>query len=208
MTIRSMTGFARSQGQAAGAFWSWELKTVNAKGFDLRLRMPPGLDAVEAEARRMIGTVIGRGTVHAALDLTRSGQVADVRINESLLRALADKLSAAARAAGLAPPSMDALLAIRGVVETVEPDAALADQEALGQAITASLETAIIDLCAMREHEGAALQTILFNKIVAIGGLAKQADQLPSRSGEAVQLRLHRQIEDLLGAASAEQLDS
>ncbi len=208
MTIRSMTGFARSQGQANGAFWSWELKTVNAKGFDLRLRMPPGLDAVEAEARRMIGTVIGRGTVHAALDLTRTGQIADIRINEPLLRALADNLSAAAKAAGLAPPSMDALLAIRGVIETVEPDAAQADQEALGQTITESLEAAIIDLCAMREREGEALRTILSNKIVAIGGLAKQADQLPSRSGEAVRLRLHRQIEDLLGAASADQLDS
>jgi uncharacterized protein YicC (UPF0701 family) len=61
MALRSMTGFARIQGQADGASWAWELKTVNAKGFDLRLRMPSGLDAVEAETRRMIGTVVGRG---------------------------------------------------------------------------------------------------------------------------------------------------
>ncbi len=207
MTIRSMTGFARAQGQAAGAVWSWELKSVNAKGFDLRIRLPPGLDFVEAEARRMIGTVIGRGTVHAALDLNRPATVADIKINEPLLRALAGKLSNAAVATGLAPPSMDALLGVRGVVETVEQDASPETAEALSTAILVSLEEAVIGLCGMREREGDALQAILSERIKSIGKLAKQADQLPSRSPEAVRMRLQRQIEDLLGAASAEQLD-
>jgi uncharacterized protein (TIGR00255 family) len=207
MTIRSMTGFARSQGQAVGAVWSWELKTVNAKGFDLRLRLPPGFDTVEAEARRMIGTVIGRGTVHAALDLTRADHAADIRINEPLLRNLAEKLSAAARSVGLAPPSMDALLGVRGVMETVDPAESPEDNEALSQAILVSLEDAVVGLCAMREREGEALESILAERIAGIGALARQADQLPSRSPDAVRARLHRQIEDLLGSASAEQLD-
>jgi uncharacterized protein (TIGR00255 family) len=208
MTIRSMTGFARSQGQATGAVWAWELKTVNAKGFDLRLRLPPGFDAVEAEARRMIGTVIGRGTVHAALDLARPDRIADVRINEPLLRSLAEKLTASAKSAGLPPPSMDALLGVRGVIEAVDPDESPEENEALSQAILSSLEEAIVGLCAMREREGGALQGILEDRIAGIGTLARQADQLPSRSAEAVRARLHKQIEDLLGSASAEQLDS
>ncbi len=208
MTIRSMTGFARSQGQAGGAVWAWELKTVNAKGFDLRLRLPPGFDQVEAEARRMIGTVIGRGTVHAVLEFSRPDKVTDIRINEPLLRALAEKLSLSARAAGLAPPSIDALLGVRGVVETVDPDETTDDIEALSQAMIISLEEAIIALCAMREREGDALQGVLEERIASIGSLARQADQLPSRGPEAVRQRLHRQVEDLLGAASAEQLDS
>ncbi len=208
MTIRSMTGFARSQGQAAGAVWSWELKTVNAKGFDLRLRLPPGFDRVEAEARRMIGTVIGRGTVHVALDLARPDTVADIRINEPLLRALAEKLSLSARAAGLAQPSIDALLGVRGVVETVDPEESAEETAVLSQAMIASLEEAIIALCAMREKEGDALQGVLEERITSIGSLARQADQLPSRGPEAVRQRLYRQIEELVGAASAEQLDS
>jgi uncharacterized protein (TIGR00255 family) len=206
MTIRSMTGFARSQGQADGAVWSWELKTVNAKGFDLRL--PSGMDQVEAEARRMIGTVIGRGTVHAALELNRPDQTADIRINEPLLRALADKLSVSARSAGLAPPSIDALLGIRGVVETIDPDKTPEEREALSQALLTSLEEAVIGLCAMREREGEALQNVLAERIASIRVLARQADNLPSRSPDMVRARLVKQVDDLLGAASAEQLDS
>ncbi len=202
-----MTGFARAQGQAESASWAWEMKSVNAKGFDLRLRLPTGLDVVEAEARRMIGTVIGRGTVHVSLDLTRGEAAANVRINEHLLETLAERLTKAAARAGLQPPSFDAILAIRGVVETVaaneDPDSA----ERLSLAVIATLEEAVLALCAARQQEGDALETILKDRIAAIGRLVEQADALPSRGAEAIRARLRRQLDDLLGAATAEQLD-
>ncbi|MCA3564900.1 MAG: YicC family protein [Methylocystis sp.] len=207
MSLRSMTGFARAQGQAEGASWAWEMKSVNAKGFDLRLRLPTGLDVVEAEARRMIGTVIGRGTVHVSLDLTRGEAAANVRINEHLLETLAERLTKAAARAGLQPPSFDAILAIRGVVETVaaneDPDSA----ERLSLAVIATLEEAVLALCAARQQEGDALETILKDRIAAIARLVEQADALPSRGAETIRARLRRQVDDLLGAATAEQLD-
>jgi uncharacterized protein (TIGR00255 family) len=207
MSLRSMTGFARVQGQAEGASWSWEIKSVNAKGFDLRLRMPPGFDAIDAEARRMIGTVVGRGTVHAALDLSRPDRVADVRINDALVATLAERLARSAKAAGLQPPSMDAILGIRGVVETVEHERDAAETERLSQALVQSLETGILELCAARQQEGDALEAILRDRTAAISALAIQAEALPSRGPEAVKARLRRQIDDLFGAGGADQLE-
>lgn len=202
-----MTGFARTRGEAEGATWAWELKSVNAKGFDLRLRLPAGLDAVEAEARRMIGTVIGRGTVQASLDLSRPERVAAVRLNEPLLAGLAKTLNEAAASAGLQPPSLDAILSIKGVVETIEDPASGEATERLGRALTASFEEAVLALCAARQREGEALRALLGERIAAIEALVAAADASPARGAEAVRARLRRQIEDLLGAGGAEQLD-
>ncbi len=201
-----MTGFARAGGQSEGASWSWELKTVNAKGFDLRLRLPPGLDAVESEARRMLGSVIGRGAAQVALDLTRPQRVTGVRLNEALLASLARSLGEAAAAAGLGPPSIDALLSIEGVVETIEAASEPEAAERLDDALIRSFEEAVLSLCAARQQEGDALAQILGDRIGAIAGLVEAADALPSRAPEAVKARLRRQIEELF-EAGADDLD-
>lgn len=201
-----MTGFARSQGRAESAAWSWELKTVNAKGFDLRLRIPLGLDPLEVEVRRMIGAVIGRGSVQVALDLARPDRVAAVRINEALVASLAVSLDRAARACGLQPPSIDGILSIKGVVEAVEADQDVAANERLAAAIKLSLEEAILALCDARQREGDSLEAILKEKIAAISALVDRGDALPSRGPEAVKARLRRQIAELF-AAGADQLD-
>ncbi len=206
MSLRSMTGFARASAHAEGASWSWELKSVNAKGFDLRLRLPPGLEAIDAEARRMIGTVIVRGTVHASLDLVRPERPAAVKLNHAMIESLAKSLGSAAASAGLAPPSIDAILGIRGVVEITEAEADPESVARLSEALLRSLEDAILALCSSRQEEGDAIEAILKEKIEAIGALTRAADALPSRGPEAVKARLRRQIEELF-EASAEQLD-
>lgn len=206
MSLRSMTGFARVNAQAEGATWSWELKSVNAKGFDLRLRLPPGLDTTEVEARRMISTVIVRGTVQASLDLVRPDRPAAVRLNHAMIESLSRSLGAAAASAGLAPPSIDAILGIKGVVEIEEADADPDSATRLNEALLQSFEQAVLALCAARQEEGTAIEAILKDKLAAIGALTRTADTLPSRGPEAVKARLRRQIEDLF-EASAEQLD-
>jgi len=206
MTLRSMTGFARTNAQAEGSSWSWELKSVNAKGFDLRLRLPPGWDTVEADARRMIGTVIVRGTVHAALDIAKPERPMSVKLNQPMLEALARSLSAAATNVGLAPPSIDAILGVKGVVEIVEADADPGAAARLGEALSRTLEEAILALCLARQEEGEALKAVLVEMVAAIDALTRQADALPSRGAEAVKARLRRQIDDLFDAG-AEQLD-
>ena len=206
MSLRSMTGFARVNARAEGASWSWELKTVNAKGYDLRLRLQSGLEAIDAEARRMIGTVIVRGTVHVTLDIVRPERPAAVKLNHAMIESLAKSLGTAAAAAGLAPPSIDAILGIRGVVEIAEAEPDPESAVRLSDGLLKSLEEAILALCASRQEEGDAIEAILKEKIEAIASLTQAADALPSRGPDAVKARLKRQIEDIF-EASAEQLD-
>ncbi len=200
MTLSSMTGFARSAGQMEDASWAWEVKSVNAKGFDLRLRLPGGLDGVEAEARRMLGTVIARGTIHASLDLTRGGKSAEIHINETLAIELARKLLDVARSTGMQPPSFDAILAVRGVLEVREQSETDEQRVLMTEAITRSLEDGIVGLVASRQAEGAALGAILTEKILAIEMLVLAADAHPARSADSIKSRIKRQIQDLLGS--------
>src|SRR5437762_4742700 len=97
MALSSMTGFARSQGASGPYTFEWELKSVNAKGFDLRLRLPPGWDELEAAAKKCAGELLSRGTVYANLNVKRANAVSAVRINEDVLASIvkvADELSA------------------------------------------------------------------------------------------------------------------
>src|ERR1700754_1866996 len=97
MALSSMTGFARGQGVCGAYAWSWELKSVNAKGLDVRLRLPPGWDGVEESARAKASDALNRGTVYATLNVERQGLPPSVRINETVLEAVlgvASKLAA------------------------------------------------------------------------------------------------------------------
>src|SRR6266508_2468287 len=88
MALSSMTGFARGHGISGAYSWAWELKSVNAKGFDLRLRLPPGWDVVEGPARHCAAEVLARGTVYGALTVERVGVAPVVRVNEPVLAAV------------------------------------------------------------------------------------------------------------------------
>ena len=88
MALSSMTGFARGQGVAGAYAWSWEIKSVNAKGLDLRLRLPPGWDAVEVPARLRATEKLSRGTVYANLTVERKGVQPTVKVNEPVLNAV------------------------------------------------------------------------------------------------------------------------
>src|SRR6478736_1506922 len=79
MALSSMTGFARADGVSGAYHWAWELKSVNAKGLELRLRVPPGWDAIEAPLRARVAEALGRGTIHANLQVQRAGIAPGVR---------------------------------------------------------------------------------------------------------------------------------
>src|SRR5207302_11237884 len=87
MALSSMTGFARGHGVSGAYNWAWELKSVNAKGLDLRLRLPAGRDEVEAPARQSAAQVLTRGTVHRTLTAERLGVAPILRVNEPVLAA-------------------------------------------------------------------------------------------------------------------------
>ena len=201
--INSMTGFASAAGPSAGGQWTWEIKTVNAKGLDVRLRVPPGFDALEQESRRAIGARLARGTCHATLTIHREAEPARVAINVDVLQALVDALRRVALPPTLRPASLDGLLAIRGVVEHREPAPDEAGAAALRAACLRGLDAALDSLAGMRAREGEALRSILDERLDTVARLAQAADQAPQRQPEAVQDKLAQTIAALAGTVRA-----
>ncbi len=201
MAISSMTGFAR----VAGAHGAWrlvvELKCVNGKGADIRIKLPPGFDAVEAPARAAIAEAIARGSCYATLNAMREGEGAEPRINLSALKRLAESSRQAAVLTGLQPPSFDSLLSVRGVVEVTEPEQDEAAMKALHEAMLTLLRQALTALGEARRGEGAALAVVLNKRLDGIAVLTEAADANPARRPEAIRARLGEQVAALMQSA-------
>jgi uncharacterized protein (TIGR00255 family) len=201
MALSSMTGFARSHGASGPYTFEWELKSVNAKGYDLRLRLPPGWDDIEAPAKKRAGELLSRGTVYANLNLKRANAVAQVRINEDVLAAVVKVAGQLAGRIDAVAPSVDGLLAIKGVIEVVEPESNEEEDKAAKAAAMAAFEQALNNLVEMRRHEGATLGQVLAQRMDEIEKLARRAEAAPGRKPEAIRARLAEQIAALLEAS-------
>jgi uncharacterized protein (TIGR00255 family) len=203
MSIASMTGFSRAHGAHGDWSYAWELKSVNAKGLDLRLRLPPGFDAVEIKTRRVISEKLARGSCSATLSASRSATAGALRINRPALEALLRELESIPLNANLQPASLDGLLALRGVVEFVEREEDEIEQAELEAQIMQCLQEALDALLASRHAEGKALSIVLGKRLDQLEALARQADASPARQPEAVRARLAQQLSALLDASSA-----
>jgi uncharacterized protein (TIGR00255 family) len=201
MALSSMTGFARSHGTSGPYSFEWELKSVNAKGLDFRMRLPPGWDEVEPVARKRATEVLSRGTVYANLTVKRTGTASSVRINEDVLASILSVAGDLSKKTGAAPPSVDGLLAIKGVIEVAEPESDESELAAAKTAIAAGFEQALKSLTDMRRREGASLNEILGQRIDEIERLAAKAEAAPGRKPEAIRARLAEQIAVLLEAS-------
>jgi uncharacterized protein (TIGR00255 family) len=198
MALSSMTGFARSHGASGPYAFEWELKSVNAKGFDLRIRLPPGWDELEAFAKKRAGEVLSRGTVYANLNVKRTNAASTVRVNEDVLASVVKVASLLAGKIDAVAPSVDGLLGIKGVIEIVEPESDEAEDQAARAAAAAAFDEALANLVAMRRREGSALGQILIQRMDEIEMLAKRAEAAPGRKPEAIRARLAEQIATLL----------
>ncbi len=201
MTLTSMTGFARAAGAHGPWRWTVELKCVNAKGLDLRLRVPAAFDRIEGEARARLAKALARGACFATISAQREGASAEARVDVAALASIAAAAREAAKAAGLAPPTMDGLLAVRGVVEVVEAADDEATIAAVCQEALETLDAAIAALVAARRAEGAALETILSERLDAIAALTQAADDNPARKPEAVRERLRQSVAELMASS-------
>lgn len=163
MTISGMTGFARAEGEQAGQRWIWELKSVNGRGLDLKLRMPSGFEMLEPLARAAAGPLFKRGSIQATLTLARdAAQGAPMRVD----LALVEKLVAAGQRfvdrGVVVPARWDGILALRGVM--LAEDAVVDDDEvraALEVALLAGFEQALQTLAEARRSEGRMLAAAL-----------------------------------------------
>jgi uncharacterized protein (TIGR00255 family) len=202
MALSSMTGFARGHGVAGPYAWSWEIKSVNAKGLDLRLRLPPGWDAIEVPARKNATEKLSRGTVYANLSVERKGVLPTVKVNEPVLNAVLATLKSLEGRVDATQPSMDGILALKGVIEITEEDEREEDRAVAEKAIIAGFDKLLADLIAMRREEGATLGRLLTTRLDEIASLAARAEAAPGRKPEAIKARLAEQIETLLAAST------
>ena len=203
MTLASMTGFARSSGVHGSLRWAWELKSVNSKGLDLRFRLPPGRDALEPAIRAAISKSISRGNVTANLAIQREGAAPQVRVNEEVLAAVIATSRDLSKKIESQPPTLDGILAIKGVMEVIETEESEAEREAANAALLKGFEAALKDLVAMRGKEGEVIGGVLSTRVSEIEKLTKSAEASPSRSVEAIRARLAEQVKELLAASSA-----
>ena len=201
MALSSMTGFARGHGVAGPYAWSWEIKSVNAKGLDLRLRLPPGWDAVEVPARTRATEKLSRGTVYANLTVERKGVAPAVKVNEPVLNAVLATLKGLAGKVEASPPTLDGILALKGVIEITEEDEREEDRRAAEVAIVAGFEKLLTDLVSMRREEGTTLGRLLSTRLTEIATLAARAEAAPGRKAEAIKARLAEQVATLLSAS-------
>jgi len=194
-----MTGFARADGENQGLEWHWELRSVNGKGLDLRLRLPPGLDALEPVLRDRTQKAFKRGNLQASLQINRREAASQVRINEAVLEEVLQIATSLRRRLDAPPVTVEGLLQVRGVLEVGEAEADEAIEAERQAAIVASYDTALASLRAARSQEGARLAAVLAGHLDTIARLTDEARANPSRSPEAIRDRLAEQVARLAG---------
>lgn len=207
MTV-SMTGFAARKGQGAGLGWSWDIRSVNGKGLDLRLRVPDWIDGLETALRAELQRALSRGNVSLSLKVSRdSGEGGEaLRINHATLRAVLGALATVGSAAGdtavtLAAPSPMEVLGFRGVLDSGWADE---DTAPFRAAILADLPPLLADFAAMRAGEGAALAAVIAAQLDRIDALRAQAAQAAearrATQGETLRAQLARLLDHSDGA--------
>jgi uncharacterized protein (TIGR00255 family) len=202
MSIKSMTGFARAEGTLDGGTWHWEVRSVNGRGLDVRLRLPPGSEQLEPKVREVVGRHVTRGslTISLASEWHDGGQ--EIRINE---RALAQVMVAAARVRTLtdaAPPRVDGLITIKGVLDVVERQEDAEQAAARSDIMLKSLDGAMVALVVARTAEGSRLAATLNAQLDEIERLVRIVEASPARTREAVEQRLKEQVARLMDATN------
>lgn len=198
MALSSMTGFSRAEGVLGHASWVWELKSVNSKGLDVKLRLPSSLDPAEPAIRQKIAASVTRGSVHASLTVKREEAVSEVRVNETVLAQVIEAARLVAGRLEARAPSIDGLLAIKGVVEVVEAEETEEERTRLLADVLAGLDRALAALVEMRQGEGRALGSVLDGRLGEIAALKREAEDNPARRPEAIRARIAEQIAALL----------
>ncbi len=204
MAISSMTGFARSVGQANECAWAWEVRSVNGKGLDARCRLPSGFEALELKARERATRKLKRGSVWMNLTVTRSERQADIQVNTDALNRIIDILpEIQQRLPEFRPTSAEGLLGLRGMIEIVDQQPSEEERAALDTALLDGLDQTLDSLAAMRHEEGTSMATVLDGHLDRIGALCEEAERLAAIQPDAIRERLREQVAALLEATPA-----
>lgn len=203
MTINSMTGFARDAGSFEDWAWTWELKSVNAKGLDVRFRLPMGFDGLEPAARAALTKIYSRGNITAGLVLKKAAGSTGYKINQKHLSALIDVANKIRdENPGAQALSVEGALGLRGVIEAEDDDVSDENRSVLEKELLRSLQNAGEALVGVRADEGARLLGVLNDFIAHLGDLHTQATQAAETQGDAIRHRLKEQLNLILSDTS------
>ena len=216
MPLKSMTGFGRAD--AAGTAgpidggWHWEIRSVNGRGLEPRLRLPPGYEPLETGVRDIIQRRLSRGSLSIALVIDREVANGGLTLNEEALtrvvaaaRRARDLVSAAADArevVDLRPLTLEQILSVRGVLESNDSGRAREPDGEQQKLLLAVLAIAVDRLVASRIEEGGRLGIILNQAVTRISELTEAIAALPQRRPEAIRQRLAEQLERLFQSQS------
>lgn len=192
--LSGMTGFARVSGAAEGQSWTWEARSVNGKGLDVRVKMPPEYAPLDASIRKIFGEAFSRGSLQLSLSVQSEASGAEYAVNERLVDTLTS--FAASRGEGL---SAAQLLAVPGVVE--ERTFARSDdiQGEINAAITSSAQYLAASLEAARRAEGTALKPVLEAALAKIEILSQSASEFSAKHASRLQEALEAKFTELMG---------
>lgn len=207
MSLSSMTGFGAASGSTEGLDWNWELRCLNGRGLDLRLRVPGGYEDIEPLARRALADRLGRGSCQATLQISRDVAIAEPRLNDAVLARALDISRRLQDETDVGPLSAQGLLSVRGVLEYVEtqPDEGLRKLQvrSMVEGLTQALEALVVD----RRLEGGKLAVLLSGQVDEMSRLTQSIAKLPARDPETHLTRLKGQIEQLLASRSELNMD-
>lgn len=202
MSVASMTGFARAGGQMDDVSWQWEVKSVNARGLDIRIRLAPGAEALEVPVRNAVGEAFSRGSFNINLTVTRVAASTRFSLNHELLDQL---LSVVKEVEGRVKGGMvqiDGLLRVRGILEAVEDVETDEDKAKREAAMATSFTEALTAIKAARKSEGERLATVLQSQVDQIAELAQRSTKVASAQPAAIRDRLKAQMADLLAGST------
>jgi uncharacterized protein (TIGR00255 family) len=201
--LQSMTGFGRADGVHGALRWHWEARSVNGRGLDVRLRLPPGYEGLEQRAREAVSQRAARGSITINLVVQRDTAPLEIRLNERAVEQVHRAVERLQALTGASAPTADAYLTVRGVLEFGEPIESETETKARDDAVIASLAVALDALLAARLAEGDRLGAALEAHIALIEARTAAIAASPSRTPDAIARRLGEQIARLAGATSA-----
>lgn len=207
MPLSGMTGFGRAEGAAGDWSWAVEARSVNGRNLEVRFRGPPGFDGLDRVAREAAQARFARGQVNVGVQAKRSETSVEVRINEAVLARYLAMGASLVEQGRAAPPSVDGLLALRGVIEAAEAVDDPEAQSALESAMALSIGAALEALASSRREEGLALTAVLVGLVDKIEALVNEAWSLAEGQPVAIKERFERRMAELAGeVVSAEKI--
>ncbi len=201
---RSMTGFASAAGRHDSWSWTAEIRSVNGRGFDLKIRCPDWIDGLEQALRPAVQPKIARGNVTLTIRATQESSAEVARVNEDALGAavgVVRRVAEAARADGLAlaEPTVSDILAIRGVLDSGSRQE---DTTSLREAIMAAFPDLLDAFEQMRAAEGAQLARILSEQVDAVERLVAEARALLPERAERIRAAMSENLARVMDNAA------